>query len=177
MRAGGQRPRHGARAAPRDVDRSVREDRITTNDSDGQNGFMTLIDELTGPSTELLQQLIRNLRQRWLSRLRSEVRADLLETYLEGAGLEVASYEGHPGRASIVSRIEGSDPTAPALCLMGHTDVVPVNPDGWSEDPFGGEVIDGECEDAGRSTCSTSRPRWPSPSAASPPRASVPRAR
>jgi acetylornithine deacetylase/succinyl-diaminopimelate desuccinylase-like protein len=27
---------------------------------------------------------------------------------------------------------------------MGHTDVVPVNPDGWTRDPFGGEVIDGE---------------------------------
>jgi acetylornithine deacetylase/succinyl-diaminopimelate desuccinylase-like protein len=27
---------------------------------------------------------------------------------------------------------------------MGHIDVVPVNPDGWREDPFGGEVIDGE---------------------------------
>ena len=27
---------------------------------------------------------------------------------------------------------------------MGHTDVVPVNPDGWQRDPFGGEVVDGE---------------------------------
>ena len=27
--------------------------------------------------------------------------------------------------------------------LMGHTDVVPVNPDGWSRDPFGAEVVDG----------------------------------
>jgi acetylornithine deacetylase/succinyl-diaminopimelate desuccinylase-like protein len=27
---------------------------------------------------------------------------------------------------------------------MGHTDVVPVNPDGWDRDPFGGELIDGE---------------------------------
>ena len=26
---------------------------------------------------------------------------------------------------------------------MGHTDVVPVNPDGWSRDPFGGEIVDG----------------------------------
>ena len=26
---------------------------------------------------------------------------------------------------------------------MGHTDVVPVNPDGWSRDPFGGELVDG----------------------------------
>jgi acetylornithine deacetylase/succinyl-diaminopimelate desuccinylase-like protein len=27
--------------------------------------------------------------------------------------------------------------------LMGHTDVVPVNPDGWERDPFGGELVDG----------------------------------
>ena len=27
---------------------------------------------------------------------------------------------------------------------MGHTDVVPVNPDGWQRDPFGGEVVDGD---------------------------------
>jgi acetylornithine deacetylase/succinyl-diaminopimelate desuccinylase-like protein len=27
---------------------------------------------------------------------------------------------------------------------MGHTDVVPANPDGWQRDPFGGEVIDGD---------------------------------
>ncbi len=27
---------------------------------------------------------------------------------------------------------------------MGHTDVVPVNESGWSRDPFGGELVDGE---------------------------------
>jgi acetylornithine deacetylase/succinyl-diaminopimelate desuccinylase-like protein len=43
-----------------------------------------------------------------------------------------------------VARIEGSDPSAPRLLLMGHTDVVPVNADHWREDPFGGELIDGE---------------------------------
>ena len=26
---------------------------------------------------------------------------------------------------------------------MGHTDVVPVNADGWSRDPFGAELVDG----------------------------------
>src|SRR5204862_3801222 len=40
--------------------------------------------------------------------------------------------------------IEGSDPTAPTLCLMGHTDVVPVNPKTWTRDPFGGGLVDGE---------------------------------
>ena len=35
-------------------------------------------------------------------------------------------------------------PTAPTLLLMGHTDVVPANPDRWQHDPFGGELVDGE---------------------------------
>src|SRR4030095_9331452 len=43
-----------------------------------------------------------------------------------------------------VARIEGSDPDAPSLLLMGHTDVVPANEDGWRRDPFAGELIDGE---------------------------------
>ena len=43
-----------------------------------------------------------------------------------------------------MARIEGIRPSAPSLCLMGHTDVVPVSPEGWSHDPFGGELIDGE---------------------------------
>src|SRR4029077_8103134 len=37
-----------------------------------------------------------------------------------------------------------SDPTAPTLCLMGHTDVVPVTPATWTRDPFGGELVKGE---------------------------------
>ena len=64
--------------------------------------------------------------------------------YLEGAGLDVEIYEPTPGRRSLVARIEGTDPTAPTLCLMGHTDVVPVSPAGWQRDPFGGELVDGE---------------------------------
>ena len=51
---------------------------------------------------------------------------------------------GAAGRASLVARLEGSDPQAPTLCLMGHTDVVPVSPAGWSHDPFGGELVNGE---------------------------------
>lgn len=70
--------------------------------------------------------------------------AQLLAGYLEGGGVDYQLYEAAPGRTSLVARIPGSDPTAPSLCLNGHTDVVPVNPAGWSQDPFGGELIDGE---------------------------------
>jgi len=73
-----------------------------------------------------------------------EVRnADLLRTYLEGAGLDVDVYEAVAGRTNLVARIEGRDPATPTLCLMGHTDVVPANERRWTNDPFGGEIIDG----------------------------------
>jgi len=66
-----------------------------------------------------------------------------LATYLEGSGAYLERFEPRPGRGSLVARIEGSDPHAPSLLLMGHTDVVPVNPDGWHRDPFAGELVDG----------------------------------
>ena len=107
---------------------------------------MTSAEQFRGPTTELLQELIRNeCVNDGTPDSGNEVRnADLLQTYLEGAGLDVQRFDSRPGRTSVVARIEGSDPSAPTLCLMGHTDVVPVNPDGWSRDPFAGELVDGE---------------------------------
>src|SRR4051794_39185113 len=87
---------------------------------------------VTGEVTELLQQLIRNACVNdGTAESGDEARsADLLTSYLEGSGLELERYEPTPGRASLVGRIEGRDNDAPTLMLMGHTDVVPVNPDG-----------------------------------------------
>jgi len=103
-------------------------------------------DQLTGQTVELLQAMIRNACVNdGTPESGQEIRnANTLRAQLDGSGLEVQEWEPTPGRMSIVSRIEGSDPDAPSLCLMGHTDVVPVNPDGWSRDPFGGELVDGE---------------------------------
>lgn len=99
-----------------------------------------------GIATELLQTLIRNeCVNDGTPGSGSEFRnAEVLAGFLEGATSESATFSPLEGRTSVVARIEGSDPSAPSLCLMGHTDVVPVNPDGWSRDPFGGELIDGE---------------------------------
>lgn len=105
-----------------------------------------MVDQAHGTATELLQSLIRNECVNDGSPGSGlEVRnADLLAGYLEGATSEAEQFAPIEGRTSLVARIEGSDPSAPTLCLMGHTDVVPVNPAGWSRDPFGGELIDGE---------------------------------
>jgi len=107
---------------------------------------MATPEEFEGPTTELLQTLIRNeCVNDGTGDTGHETRtSDTLAQYLEGAGLDVQTFTPRDGRDSMVARIEGSDPHAPSLCLMGHTDVVPVNRDGWDRDPFGGELVDGE---------------------------------
>ena len=101
---------------------------------------------LQGETTELLQQLIRNgcVNDGTPDSGNERRNADTLADLLTGAGLEVQRFTPQGERTSIVARIEGWDPTAAKVCLMGHTDVVPFNASGWREDPLGGELIDGE---------------------------------
>lgn len=107
---------------------------------------MDTADRLTHETTELLQQLVRNACVNDGTRESGgETRnADTLTDVLEGAGLDVERFTEVDGRANVVARIEGRDPAAPTVLFMGHTDVVPAVDDQWREDPFGGELIDGE---------------------------------
>jgi acetylornithine deacetylase/succinyl-diaminopimelate desuccinylase-like protein len=101
--------------------------------------------DVTGEVTELLQTLIRNrcVNDGSAESGQEERNADALAAYLDGAGIDMERFAELPGRSSLVARIEGSDPKAPSLMLMGHTDVVPVNEERWKHDPFGAEIIDG----------------------------------
>ena len=100
----------------------------------------------TEETTDLLQHLIRNkCVNDGTPASGNELRSvDTLASYLQLPGVEMKRYEPEPGRGSLVVRIEGTDPKAPSLHLMGHIDVVPVTPAGWHRDPFGGELVDGE---------------------------------
>jgi acetylornithine deacetylase/succinyl-diaminopimelate desuccinylase-like protein len=69
--------------------------------------------------------------------------AEWVAEKLAEVGLEPEIYESHPGRASTVARIEGEDPSRPALLIHGHLDVVPANAGDWTHHPFSGEVADG----------------------------------
>jgi acetylornithine deacetylase/succinyl-diaminopimelate desuccinylase-like protein len=104
------------------------------------------VSEMVDEVTDLLQQLIRNacVNDGTVASGGEHRNADLLASYLDGTGLDLERFESAPGRESLVARMEGTDPTAPSLMLMGHTDVVPVNAAGWRRDPFGGELVDGE---------------------------------
>jgi acetylornithine deacetylase/succinyl-diaminopimelate desuccinylase-like protein len=70
--------------------------------------------------------------------------AQLLKRFFEERGLDCQEYAMLPGRTSLMVRVKGTDPKAPSLMFMGHTDVVPADPKAWKVDPFSGQEIDGE---------------------------------
>jgi acetylornithine deacetylase/succinyl-diaminopimelate desuccinylase-like protein len=69
--------------------------------------------------------------------------AEHVAALLAEVGLESQLLESHPKRTSVVARIEGQDPTRPALLIHGHLDVVPANAPDWRHHPFDGEIADG----------------------------------
>jgi acetylornithine deacetylase/succinyl-diaminopimelate desuccinylase-like protein len=97
---------------------------------------------MTMDVTELCRQLIRNACVNdGTAGSGHEYRS--VETLADYFGQAGEIFEPAPGRQSMVYRLSGRDPDAPSLLLMGHTDVVPVNEEGWSRDPFGAEIHDG----------------------------------
>lgn len=55
----------------------------------------------------------------------------------------------HP-RINLLARMDGSGAGAPCVHFNGHLDVVPVG-DGWTRDPFGGEIVNGRLYGRGTS--------------------------
>ncbi len=68
--------------------------------------------------------------------------ARYLDSALKGAGIETHIFEPAPGRAAFVARIKGTGSKKPVL-LMAHMDVVGVEREKWTVDPFAAEIKDG----------------------------------
>jgi succinyl-diaminopimelate desuccinylase len=69
---------------------------------------------------------------------------DVLQTALEGIGFVCHRLKFSDADTPDIDNLYARfGDTAPNFCFAGHTDVVPLgNPDSWSVDPFGGEIID-----------------------------------
>jgi acetylornithine deacetylase/succinyl-diaminopimelate desuccinylase-like protein len=90
-------------------------------------------------ATELLQRLIRfntvnppgneGPAQQWLKGL------------LEREGFECELLAATPDRPNLVARL-GAASDGPSLCLLGHVDTVPADPEDWQTDPWTGELRD-----------------------------------
>jgi len=59
---------------------------------------------------------------------------------LEAEGIPFEIAESAPGRSNLFAAI---GPAERRICLLNHTDVVPVERQFWDVDPFAGELIDG----------------------------------
>src|SRR4029453_14487804 len=91
-------------------------------------------------ATELLQEL---LGPNTVNPPGNEtIAAELLQAYLEDAGVECELYARVPERANIVARIPGRG--GPTLALISHTDTVRADPEEWTVDPWSGELLDGQ---------------------------------
>ncbi|HET7134073.1 MAG TPA: M20/M25/M40 family metallo-hydrolase [Gammaproteobacteria bacterium] len=62
--------------------------------------------------------------------------ADYLKQVLEREGIPVATFAKEPHRPNVVARLPGSGAKRPLL-ILGHLDVVNVDPDKWQHPPFG----------------------------------------
>ena len=68
--------------------------------------------------------------------------ARYLERVLDSEGIDSEMYALDPDRANLVARYKGNGSKRPIL-IMGHTDVVGVQADKWTEPPFSGLRKDG----------------------------------
>lgn len=67
---------------------------------------------------------------------------DYLQAILSAEGIDSKTYALDKSRANLVARVVGNGSKRPLL-IMGHTDVVGVQPDKWYADPFSGIRQDG----------------------------------
>ena len=68
--------------------------------------------------------------------------AQYIKSILDGAGIPSEIIESAPGRGNILARLKGNGSKKPLL-LMGHIDVVGVERDKWTMDPFAAIEKDG----------------------------------
>jgi acetylornithine deacetylase/succinyl-diaminopimelate desuccinylase-like protein len=69
--------------------------------------------------------------------------AEYLVALGQDVGLDGTVLESAPGRGNAILRLRAKRPVAKPLLLMGHLDVVGVERDKWSRDPFSGDLAEG----------------------------------
>jgi acetylornithine deacetylase/succinyl-diaminopimelate desuccinylase-like protein len=97
----------------------------------------------TSASRETLANLQAMIRMNTVNPPGNELQvAQYLEEQLKREGIETHLFEPTPGRGALVARIKGNGSKLPVL-IMGHMDVVGVEREHWSVDPFAAEIKDG----------------------------------
>jgi acetylornithine deacetylase/succinyl-diaminopimelate desuccinylase-like protein len=123
----------------------------------GQNDRVTMPDAL--PSAALSADEWATLHEELVALLRDLIRipsinppdppgpeteaARFLARRLRDEGLDPEVIEPVPGRGAVHVRLRGDGTGGDPFLLLGHHDVVPVDPAGWTHPPFAADVADG----------------------------------
>ena len=92
---------------------------------------------------ETVHHLQRMIRMNTVNPPGNELQvAQYLDSTLKAEGIETHLFEPAPGRAAFVARLRGNGSKQPVL-IMAHMDVVGVEREHWSVDPFAAEIRDG----------------------------------
>ena len=92
---------------------------------------------------EAIQHLVELVRINTMNPPGRETQVvEYLQDVLDEEGIDYETFALDPQRANLVARIKGNGSKRPIL-IMGHTDVVGVQPDKWYADPFSGIREDG----------------------------------
>ncbi|HEX2754569.1 MAG TPA: M20/M25/M40 family metallo-hydrolase [Candidatus Limnocylindrales bacterium] len=110
------------------------------------------------PSTTLADGVLERASEELVETLRSLIRipsinpvpadtpdgetraAHWIAAALADAGVVPEVLEAVPGRGSVFARLRGDDSGGEPLLLLSHLDVVPAPAEGWTHDPFSGDV-------------------------------------
>ena len=120
------------------------DDRVTSQGHGNQSSRATAADEVVA----ICRDLIRIDTSNYGPDERSQERgaAEYVAAQLTDVGLDVELVESEPRRTSVFARIQGTDPTRPALVLHGHLDVVPADATDWTHPPFAAEIVEHDGE-------------------------------
>ncbi|MCP9956571.1 M20/M25/M40 family metallo-hydrolase [Streptomyces sudanensis] len=122
------------------ADRTLRERGREHRPADGPAPGEAAFEEVVAFTSDLIRIDTTN---RGGGDCRERPAAEYVAERLADAGLEPRLLERTRGRTNVVARLEGTDPSADALLVHGHLDVVPAEPADWTVHPFSGEVRDG----------------------------------
>jgi acetylornithine deacetylase/succinyl-diaminopimelate desuccinylase-like protein len=110
--------------------------------SDAHPAFPAPTDEVVDLCRDLLRIDTTNTGENATS-AGERLAAEYVAEKLAEVGITPEIHESAPGRANVIARIPGADPSRGALLVHGHLDVVPADADEWSVHPFSGELRDG----------------------------------
>src|SRR5688500_13191611 len=119
-----------------------------------KRGFVSLIAFLTWlfPASAAPQLNLDRAHQELVSTLTNLIRldtsaattkaAEYLKSFLDREGIASEIVHLEPEHGNLIARLKGNGSKRPLL-LMGHVDVVGVEREKWTIDPFGGVIKDG----------------------------------